>query len=414
MALTVVNPDMTKSHLTLMVLPEPNDSVDRAVIVADDLTGACDAAVYFAETGRRTYTGLHFDAHPPADCEVFSINSDTRCSSPAEAAARTAHACENARKWGARRIVKKIDSMMRGNIAAELAAARAVLQPRITLLTPAFPALGRIVRDGKLHIDGGGLPIGIAGHLAGLRCAAIPALPKQELGIRFAQAIEQGIEVLIPDTLSESGLRTVVEASAGIDGLLWAGSGGLAQAIASTLGPVSKSRTAVASTRKPLLLCVGSDHVVTLQQLSHLKNQEHAAIVNAGCDGYRMANAALDRQRNVVLLLERKQLETATLREFAKSIRIDLCGGLILTGGDTALHILDALETKSIRSCAEVLPGIPQGEICGGAADGLPVVTKSGAFGAPDALSHCIRRLSAAPENTVHDNRKRLQKETIR
>ena len=34
----------------------------------------------------------------------------------------------------------------------------------------------------------------------------------------------------------------------------------------------------------------------------------------------------------------------------------------------------------------EVLPGIPYGAIRGGAFDGISIVTKSGGFGAPDAL----------------------------
>ena len=378
------------------------------VIIADDLTGACDAAIYFAEEGARTYIGLHFDDTPPADWEVCAINTDTRCSSPVEAAARTRYACERARKWRSKSIFKKIDSTMRGNVVAEIAAARAVLQPRITLLTPAFPALGRTVREGKLHIAGGGPPIRIAEYFQGLRCSAIPALPTEELGVRIAQAMEQGIDILIPDAWSESDLRIVVQASAGIDGLLWVGSGGLAQSIASTIASNRRRRIPIASTPKPVLLCVGSDHGATAKQLQHLAAHEHALFIEAGADGYRTANAALGEERNVVLLLKRAQLNLTALREFAQSIRLALCGGLILTGGDTALHILDAFQAKGIRSRTEVLAGIPQGEILGGAADGLPVITKSGAFGAPDALSRCVERLRGQPENS-----QRTHKETI-
>ena len=183
----------------------------------------------------------------------------------------------------------------------------------------------------------------------------------------------------------------VVEASLGIDGVLWAGSGGLAQALAST-GPV-RSRIPIASTDKPLLICVGSDHGATSRQLEHLAAHEHAVFVEAGTDGYSRANAALNEERNVVLLLQRAHLGSTVLREFAESIEIGRCGGLILTGGDTAMHILDAFEARGIRCCAEVLAGIPQGEILGGAAGGLPVITKSGAFGAPDALSRCVERM---------------------
>ena len=381
-------------------------STDRAhevVIIADDLTGACDAAVHFAQMGAKTYIGLHFDDEPPTDWDVCAVNTDTRCSSPEEAAARTAYACETARKWRSKLILKKIDSMMRGNIAAEISAARAVLQPRITLLTPAFPALGRTVRGGEVHVEGGGAPISIAEQLDGFRCAAIPAVSVEELRIHFAHAVEQGIDILIPDTLNESGLHLIVEAAAGIGGLLWVGSGGLAQAIARVLRPDRKNTPSITKARKPMLLCVGSDHAVTLKQLERLATDEHPLLIEAGAGGYRAANAALGEERNVVLLLKRTQLSSTALQEFAESIRIDLCGGLVLTGGDTAMHILDALKAKSIRSRDEVLAGIPQGEIIGGVADGLSVITKSGAFGGPDALSQVIATLRAAPEGKTLD-----------
>ena len=149
--------------------------------------------------------------------------------------------------------------------------------------------------------------------------------------------------------------------------------------------------------------------------MQHLADREQALFIEAGASGYKEANAALGEQRNVVLLLRRAHLDPAPLREFAASIRLDLCGGLILTGGDTAAQILDAFEAKSIRSRAEVLAGIPQGEILGGAADGLPVITKSGAFGAQDALSRCVETLRAPPENADLRNKEMImRKEPIR
>jgi uncharacterized protein YgbK (DUF1537 family) len=59
---------------------------------------------------------------------------------------------------------------------------------------------------------------------------------------------------------------------------------------------------------------------------------------------------------------------------------------LVLTGGETAAAVLAATGLGVLQVVGEVLPGIPLCKACG--RDDLPlIVTKSGGFGAPDALS---------------------------
>lgn len=64
--------------------------------------------------------------------------------------------------------------------------------------------------------------------------------------------------------------------------------------------------------------------------------------------------------------------------------------GLVMTGGDTAKAVCRALGAQGIVVEREVLPGIPQGCLLGGFAAGLPVVTKAGGFGGPDALVEAL------------------------
>ena len=61
-------------------------------------------------------------------------------------------------------------------------------------------------------------------------------------------------------------------------------------------------------------------------------------------------------------------------------------GHLFLTGGDTADAVLTAIEAEGIRILGEVVAGVVQGVLIGGPLDGLPVVTKAGAFGQNDTL----------------------------
>ena len=61
-------------------------------------------------------------------------------------------------------------------------------------------------------------------------------------------------------------------------------------------------------------------------------------------------------------------------------------GLLFLTGGDTADAVLTSAGAKGIRILGEVVTGVVQGTLIGGPLDGLPVVTKAGAFGREDTL----------------------------
>jgi len=61
-------------------------------------------------------------------------------------------------------------------------------------------------------------------------------------------------------------------------------------------------------------------------------------------------------------------------------------GLLFLTGGDTADAVITSAGGKGIRILGEVVTGVVQGTLIGGPLDGLPVVTKAGAFGREDTL----------------------------
>jgi hypothetical protein len=67
---------------------------------------------------------------------------------------------------------------------------------------------------------------------------------------------------------------------------------------------------------------------------------------------------------------------------------------LILTGGDTALAVLQLLDYQGIELAGELLEGIVRGNLRGGPWDGLTIVTKAGAFGKVDALVRIVERLT--------------------
>ena len=101
------------------------------LVVADDLSGAVEVA---AVLGAKRIALGH------ADGDVVDL--DTRALPPEQAARRV-------RELDGRITFKKIDSLLRGNVVAELEALSGEM-----IVAPALPIEGRTVRGGVLHVYG--------------------------------------------------------------------------------------------------------------------------------------------------------------------------------------------------------------------------------------------------------------------
>lgn len=124
------------------------------IALADDLTGAAELAAIGRRMGLRSVVcteGQLADRR----AELVVLDTDSRLCDPAEAArrVRTTLADVRRRDPGAS-IFKKVDSVLRGPVAVELAAAAAALGKSRVLAVPANPSLGRTIRDGVYRIDG--------------------------------------------------------------------------------------------------------------------------------------------------------------------------------------------------------------------------------------------------------------------
>jgi D-threonate/D-erythronate kinase len=65
---------------------------------------------------------------------------------------------------------------------------------------------------------------------------------------------------------------------------------------------------------------------------------------------------------------------------------------LVVTGGDTAIAVLQRLGQSTLRVIGTLLPGIPYSRVKGPAGE-LLFVTKAGGFGAPDTFHTIATRL---------------------
>lgn len=213
-------------------------------ILADDLTGACDAAAPFARRGLATMVVLDPAYLGPADRPaVLAVDADTRRLSRRLAGARTELAARTLRAGGATLLYKKIDSTLRGHVAAELAATLRAWDAPPAIVCPAFPAVGRWVQDGHLFVDKRG-DLGDVAELAGLAGSTSPGASSSMLGRRLARL---GLDVV------GGGADAVTEA------LERARRAGTRVVVADANTPGHLTALAVAATRlEPAALLVGS------------------------------------------------------------------------------------------------------------------------------------------------------------
>jgi uncharacterized protein YgbK (DUF1537 family) len=353
--------------------PATGTPASRVCLLADDLTGACDAGAAFLAAGHRVRVWLGERALFAASEPVQAINTASRALPADEAAEAVARAAKAMRTGADALLFKKIDSAGRGPIAAELLAAQQALDARAILFAPAFPAAGRTVRDGILEIrdaSGQAARVNLRELFSSEWRGATAAVSNAG---EVAAVIESGKTILLCDSTTQDDLNALAQAAKPFAGLLYAGSAGLARAIANLRGTFERPvvRTAAART----LVVVGSPHPVTKLQLEELESAAHR------------------REQVQIVRVECEAGDDEAIRAAFHALEPE---ALILTGGDTALFAGRALGAHSILLQGEFAAGIPWGTLDGGMAHGRVVVTKSGGFGSASALNDLIAHLSGA------------------
>jgi uncharacterized protein YgbK (DUF1537 family) len=363
----------------------------RILIVADDLTGAMDAAGPFASAGLPTRVVARpaaLDAAALAGARVVSVNTESRRLSPGAAADRVREACACVAAGGFEVVVKKVDSTLRGNVVAETLAALEACARRRALMAPAFPAQGRTVRGGVVRVRGTPLA-----DTAFARDALSPALALP-LGEAFAAA-----PVTVVDGETDRDLDLVAAKALGAAGeTLMVGSAGLTAALARALAPQAGGHSGPACSGR-VLYVVGSRAAATREQCERLE-AGGAAVLRAP-DG--QWSSAAPRDCDLVLLATAgdpacpadARAVAARLAEAALGLAQDPgVAAVVATGGDTALALLERAGVSCLEVGGELMPGIAFARLpLAGASRWL--VTKAGGFGDREALAAIGTRLRA-------------------
>lgn len=385
----------------------------RVVIVADDLTGAMDAAAPFARRGLDVRVLTSPEALQPALAElpqVLSINTGTR-----HATAETASAVVTALIGALAHLkpdlfIKKIDSTLRGHVVVETVAALQATNYGEVLICPAIPAQGRTLSGGELFINKVPLRATAIGldlrsppplvPLPELFRTALPNIPVTLEGPYDSQdkiSESSSQHIRIADAATTEQLQLLARAAIDrCDDILFVGAGGLTEALADELFGSEVAVAATPALPGASLFVVGSRAPQVVEQVEALKAAHPLTVISELTAENSLSTAELQHlaaagPRHAILVIRAPQatgnrgydsdLVAGALAVSAFELLSQAEVGLLLaTGGDTVLAVLDVLGVNVIRVCGEVRPGIVHGLIRSPKGP-LRLVTKAGGFG---------------------------------
>lgn len=393
-------------------------------IVADDLTGAADACAPFVERGLSGVVGIGaLPVSPEAD--VVAISTESRGLSPSAAADRVrrlgercASACDEAVRF------KKIDSTLRGHVGQELAVVMEAWSATRAIVAPAFPSMGRTLEAGVLRVAWAHaaeadapschLPSRLASQgFADCRLVTRPTgnASPDAWARALAAALGSPCRAIVCDTEQDSDLDAIVHATWSIpERIVWVGSAGLAGALARQLATRrAESRPPAVSGPGAIVLCVGSQQSVTIEQRARLLRDGGARLAALQVPDPDALRRHLEAGRHVVLNASPALPDEALAQcvRLAVSCRVR---GFVMSGGDTAARVCRMLRVDAIEIGGEVASGMPWGWLHASTqtttappaeplrypARQWPVVLKAGGFGGPDAFVQALTFLTEA------------------
>jgi D-threonate/D-erythronate kinase len=400
------------------------------LIIADDLTGAADCGSAFVRHGHDAVVSWG-DMDP--DASIWAVDADSR-HSPAGAAAACQVAALAAQWRPGMRFYKKIDSTLRGQPAAELAAqlstwsAPSGRPAPLVIMAPAFPATGRVTVEGRILIHGRPLeqtPLWAREHT--YASAFLPdvlasaGLAAETIGLeviragcdgvltRMKDAERRGVAAVVCDGTTDADLAIVAAASLQLGEAVWVGSAGLASALAAAVSVKAPSRPQV-RWAGPILVVVGSLAETSRAQARALAESQRVKLLRVRpatlldgpqgpgwdevvtflLDGLKRDDMLLEIDSSEIPDLARGAELAAKLADMVEPASTSI-GAIVLTGGEIARAVLSRLGIRGMRLLDEVEPGVPLGSSLG--ALRIPVITKAGAFGDSDTLCRCLARL---------------------
>ena len=335
----------------------------RIVLLADDLTGACDAGAAFLHAGRsvRVWFGTSVQFSTPESVQAFNTNS--RALSTRHAARAVTQACTALAGDPNSLFFKKVDSAARGPFAAELLAAHRALGTRADPFRSRFSRR----RPHSAATASWRFDDATGKHSRVQLTSLFPIMARGRIfQVSHARELAPALDPIPARPFSSATAplkptsNALVRAAKDLPGLLYAGSAGLAQALAG-LDSCSSNAKRSCRRRTRTLLIAGSPHPVTKLQLEELRSGSRRQCPRPApqvpirrCRAHSLAHSA------------------PTLRRPSSS-----------PAAKPRMLAVQALDAHSFILQGELAPGIPWGIVQGG--DGARVHRR-----------HQIRRLRCA------------------
>jgi uncharacterized protein YgbK (DUF1537 family) len=375
----------------------------RTLILADDLTGALEAGALYAASGRISAVYVSGVLPQNACAETVVVDIETRHADPQRAHAIVARLMRAARERRFSRLYLKVDSTLRGPIGSQISGLFAAWPERSVVFVPAYPRMGRTVRDGLLYVNGVLLAETVFAHdpLEPSRSSRVAdkvseALWTSTVEVANADALRHALSPSTPRlflcdaetdadltslaaVIVSSGSPCICAGSAGllaelikIENGVHAGTGLI---VNGSLHAVSRRQCAVASSDVQIAEIGGGDSAA-LTHVTRAIAADGWAILSTGAD--------IDDPEKIAACIA--NVAAAAVHELAIET-------LAIFGGDTAARILARLGVHAIYPVSELLPGIPLSRVSV-AGRPLRLITKAGGFGNTDVIRQLRSALS--------------------
>ena len=440
---------MIFAFIYLIIKVQEGEDMIKLAVIADDLTGANDTALQFAKRNIKSSVEINFmKMEDVEDKEVIVVDTDSRDLDKELSYKKVKDICEKISKYDIKCIYKKVDSTLRGNLGAEIKAVDDVFNPDIVIIAPAYPANQRVTIGGYHLLEGKPIELTEIANApkTPVKKSYLPSILTEQVNEKIAildfKLLRQRTDIIskkiveflqekkrwiVCDIIEEENFITLMDAVSSYKNILWVGSAGLAEYLPYFYKWKGNKELSMKNRKGSVLVCAGSVSHITQNQVRTLLNQRKINLVKINMvrlledknseliEKSQIINQLIREQKNILLAtaqsddevekaieigkkynLSRKEISekiATIMAELIKSIEVNSLSGMILTGGDMAVHICRAIGVNSIKIISEIDNGVPLGYIESDNLEKLFIVTKAGAFGKPDVFIKSIRAI---------------------
>lgn len=422
----------------------------RIGIIADDFTGANDTGVRLAQKGLKSRVILTDSNKKPEennkDIDVWIVDTNSRSMSADDAYKAVCQEIEGLKKRGVNLFYKKVDSTLRGSVAAELKAMQDTTGLDAIFVAPAFPSMGRTVEGGKLYVNG--LPVtetefsrdpktpvlhDFLPDLLAIEGIEIAVLSRNILHGDspekwVAAQVQSGVNWIVCDVIDEADFPLLADLEAKLDfSIGWAGSAGMINhlyapkqkenqkksfsgqigkvlVVSGSLSGKTQDQLAALGTRSATkMLEIDPLELLTapvrtgkrVNELAQSADWDSAALYVGGSQENRDKVSTWANANNLTAHQTSKGISEGLGHLVEKALEVSDFDAIFMTGGDTAKDICAVLGIHDMELLYEVEAGLPLGIAKWNDKD-IVIITKAGGFGITESISNSVDYLKGA------------------